>query len=345
MDRWGKALVEWIEIPSVTGEEGAYADALARALGRLGVATERQELAPGRWNLLARAGVPAVVLCTHPDTVPPWFGSRVSRGVVHGRGACDAKGAAAAMLAAAERLLAEGEDRFGFLFTAGEETDSAGAVLAERELGAAWCGAPWSPRHVIVGEPTDGRFVSAHKGLFKASLLASGVAGHSSQAVGPSAVHELVHALGRLLEASWGEHPLLGAGTLNVGTLDGGLAPNVVAPHATCSLLVRTVEPPEAVRARVEAVLGPHVALAPELKAYAPVEFLVPGDPSLHDAGPPVAVAFGTDAPHLGRFGRPLLMGPGSILDAHTETEKLALAELDGAAARYARCVRWLLER
>ena len=135
--------------------------------------------------------------------------------------------------------------------------------------------------------------------------------------------------------------PVAAAGVVE----DGGLAANVVAPHATCSLLVRTVEPPEDVRARVEAALGEHVALAGETKAYSPVEFLVPDEPALHDAGPPHAVAFGTDAPHLGRFGRPLLMGPGSILDAHTETEKLALAELDAAAGRYARCVRWLLER
>ncbi len=100
-----RTLLEWIDVPSVTGSEGDYGDALARACSSIGLDVERQELAPGRFNVLARARAPRVVLCTHQDTVPPWFPPREDRELVHGRGACDAKGPAVAMLAAAKALL------------------------------------------------------------------------------------------------------------------------------------------------------------------------------------------------------------------------------------------------
>lgn len=334
MDAWFRTLCDWIEIPSITGDEASYGDALARRLTELGFDVERQELAPGRFNVLARAGAPRAVLCTHLDTVPPFIGVREERARIHGRGACDAKGQAVAMIAAAERLLAAGEDRVGLLFTVGEETDSAGAALANARLAE-----PWDPAYVIVGEPTDLRFVAAGKGSFKGRLDARGVAGHSSQNVGPSAVHELVHCAHRLLRESWGEHPLLGKGTLNIGQIEGGVAANVVAAHAHAEIFVRTVEPIEKVRARVESCLSEHVALSLHAKACAPIEFSVP------EGETGTAIAFGTDVPHLSRWGRPVLMGPGSILDAHTDHEKIEKRDLEEAVARFERVVHWALAR
>lgn len=324
-------LLAWVDIQSVTGSEGDYGDALARRLVEAGFDVERQSLSPGRFNVLARAGSPRVVLCTHQDTVPPWFPAREDREFVHGRGACDAKGPAVAMIRAAEALLAAGEDRIGFLFTVGEETDSAGASLANARLAE-----PWSPRYVIVGEPTGGRYVRAGKGTFKARLIARGVAGHSSQAIGPSAVHELVHCAHRLLEKRWGDHPVLGPGNVNIGTVHGGVAPNVVAEHAEADVLVRTVEPVAVVRARIDRCLGDHVQLDANARGYAPVEFDVPEG---HEG---IAIAFGTDVPYMPRFGTPLLYGPGSILDAHTDHEKVSKRALDEAAAEYEKAVRWL---
>ena len=327
-----KPLVDWIEIPSVTGAERDYADAVARHLQAVGFQVERQELSPGRFNLLARTGVPEVVFCTHLDTVPPWFGARVEGGRIHGRGACDAKGPLLAMIAAARALLEEErEQRIGFLLTVGEETDSAGAALANARLAE-----PWRPRATILGEPTGNRYVAGHKGVYKARLLAHGVAGHSSRPIGPSAVHELVASAQRLLEESWGQHPVLGPGTLNVGTIQGGVAANVVADRAEASLLVRTVEPPELTERRIRACLSPHVELEAAFKSYGPTEFLVPAG---HEGIP---VAFGTDAPHLPRWGRQLLYGPGDIIDAHTDHEHVDVASLEQAAAEYRRVAREL---
>jgi acetylornithine deacetylase len=332
VERLVEDLVDWIEIPSITGTEGDYGDALQRRLESLGFDCERQALEPGRFNLLARAGRPEVVFCTHLDTVPPFFGSRRDADHVYGRGACDAKGQAAAMVEAGRRLLGAGVREFGYLFTTGEETDSAGARLADERLAE-----PWAPHHVLIGEPTGNRFVRGHKGICKVALEARGVAGHSSQDVGPSAVHELVHCVQRLLASTWGEHPVFGRGTLNVGEIRGGVAANVVAAEASAELLVRTVEAPELVLERIRGLLSEHVRIRGAFKSYGPVEFEVPAGQAAE------VVAFGTDAPHMRRWGRALLCGPGSILDAHTAAEKVPTRELERAAGLYVETVASLI--
>lgn len=326
-------LLDWIDIDSVTGGEGDYGDALVRRLTELGFSAERQTVEEGRFNVLARAGDPLVVFCTHLDTVPPWFGPRREGQIVHGRGACDAKGPALAMIEAAQRITAAGEERIGFLFTIGEETDGAGAQFANEALAA-----PWAPRFTIVGEPTDNTFIQGGKGVYKCKLHAKGVAGHSSQPIGPSAIHELVGAIQRMLSDEWGSSDLFGAGTINFGEIEGGLAANVVAPSASANVLVRAVESPEVVEARIVSHLGEHVEIEPG-KGYGPVRFVVPDG----SAGP--VVAFGTDAPFLGRWGEPLLYGPGSIRDAHTAHEHLTEDSFERAVADYERTALDLLAR
>lgn len=329
-----KTLVDWIEIQSVTGSEKDYADALGRHLEGIGFDVETQEVSPERYNVLARTGRPEVIFCTHIDTVPPWFGSKVDADFVHGRGACDAKGPAIAMITAAAELLGAGESRIGMLFTVGEEIDSIGAKLANDLLAE-----PWTPRYTIVGEPTGNRFVAGHKGIVKGHLCARGVAGHSSQDVGPSAVHELCHAISGLVGREWGDHSVLGTGTINFGKIEGGVAPNVVADAARSTLLLRSVEPVEVSLAKIREKLGEHVEFQTDFKNYPPVEFLVPPG----QEGMPVA--FGTDAPHMPRWGQPLLYGPGHILDAHTDHERVEKSSLERSVVDYRDTARWLLER
>ncbi|MEO6711295.1 MAG: M20/M25/M40 family metallo-hydrolase [Planctomycetota bacterium] len=329
-----QTLQDWIAVPSITGAEADYADLLGRYLLSRGFAVERQEVAAGRFNLLARAGQPEVVFCTHLDTVPPFISPSEDGDFVRGRGSCDAKGPALAMIEAGAKLLAGGEDRIGFLFTVAEETDSLGAQIANARLAE-----PWRPRFTIVGEPTDNRFVSGHKGIFKARLVAEGVARHSSQPGGPSAIHELVHCLAHMLEEDWGVHADLGPGSLNVGEVAGGIAPNVVADQASATLLLRSVESPQVTEAKLRKHLSGHVHLDCLYKNYGPVEFHVPAG---HEGTP---VAFGTDAPHLGRWGTPLLYGPGRIVDAHTEHECISKRSLEAAIEVYAKTAGDLLAR
>jgi acetylornithine deacetylase len=323
LDPLTSLLVDYIEIPSVTGDEEDYGNALARSLEQRGLAVERQEVEPGRFNLLARAGQPEVVFCTHLDTVPPFFGSRVDADFVYGRGSCDAKGQAVSMLSAVENLLNAGEDRVGLLFTVGEEVLGDGAMHANASLAD-----PWAPRFIVVGEPTGSRFVKAHKGVFHAQLTAHGVAGHSSQDIGPSAVHELVQALERILAAKWGRAEGIGSGTVNLGCIEGGVAPNVVAEFAKASFLLRSVEDPAVVQDRLLDLLGEHVELRVNDGPYGPVRFHVP------EGEEGVVVAFGTDAPYLPKWGQPLLFGPGAIIDAHTDHEKVSRSEMAAASAR-----------
>ena len=326
-------LCDWVAIDSVTGHEGDYGDALARHVARLGFGVERQELGAGRFNVLARADEPRLVFCTHLDTVPPWFGPRRAAGTIYGRGSCDAKGPALAMIEAGRRLLDSGERRFGYLFTVGEETDSAGAQLANARSGETW-----RPSFTIIGEPTENRFVRGHRGVFKGHLQAHGVAGHSSKPLGPSAIHELVRAIHGMLGEVWGEHPLFGRGSINFGRIEGGLAANVVAPSASATVMVRAVEEPARIEARMRAHLGKDVELVVD-KSYGPVEFLVPG------GGDTYIVGFGSDAPWLTRFGQRLLYGPGDIGDAHTDHEMLAEDSFHRAVADYERTARELLSR
>lgn len=329
-----RRLVDFIEVPSITGDEADYGDALSRDLERRGFSVETQEVEPGRWNVLARAGDPKVVFCTHLDTVPPFFGSRVEHGHVFGRGACDAKGQAVVQVDAAEALLRAGEDRVGLLFTVGEEGPGDGARAANAALSD-----PWDPRFTLVGEPTGSKFVRAGKGVLHAELCAHGVAGHSSQDIGPSAIHELVQAIERMLAVSWGHAEDIGPGTINFGTISGGVASNVVAEEARSVLLVRTVESPEVVQDRLLGLLGEHVDLHVSKNAYGPVRFHVP------EGEEGIVVAFGTDAPHLSRWGTPLLFGPGAILDAHTADEKVAIADLGAASVRLQSVASELLAR
>src|SRR5688572_9889286 len=163
-----------IDIPSTTDNELEHERFLASVLRELGFAIEEQEVSPGRLNLFAVRGAPRVVLCSHLDTVPPFFPSEETAEHLFGRGACDTKGIIAAMVTAGERLLVESIRDFAFLFVVGEETDSIGAKRANLHFGGR------GSEYVIVGEPTESRFARASKGALTCTLAFDGVAAHSA---------------------------------------------------------------------------------------------------------------------------------------------------------------------
>ena len=135
-----------IDIDSTTGQEGPVARVLAEYLRGRGYSVLEQPVAADRINVVAAVGEPALVFSTHFDCVPPFFPSRVEGGILHGRGACDAKGILAAQVAAAERLRAAGETRIGLVFVAGEERGSDGAKAANTIASQS--------KYLINGEPT-----------------------------------------------------------------------------------------------------------------------------------------------------------------------------------------------
>jgi acetylornithine deacetylase len=326
----------FVDIPSVTGDEAAMAEASATALRGIGFDAVLHPVAPNRANVLATLDAPRVLLCTHLDTVPPHLPARCDATALWGRGACDAKGIMAAMIAAAERLAADGVRDVGLLFVVGEETDSIGARHANATLHLP------AVRYTIVGEPTSSAFARAQKGGFKWTVRVRGTAAHSGYPEqGRSAILALLELLQAVRDADWGHDPLLGAGTANIGVVRGGLRANIVPAEAEAEIHVRVVDGVAAVRERVHALVA---------QAALPAEWSeeISNDPQHLDTIPGEAttvVAFNTDVAHLARFGKRLLAGPGSILDAHGAHEHIELHELRAAVDLYERAVHHLRAR
>jgi acetylornithine deacetylase len=314
-----------INIDSTTGREAEAGEWLARELRSLGYHVVEQPLERGCANVIATLDPPAVVLSTHYDCVPPFFPSRIENGRLYGRGACDAKGIVAAQVAAAERLRASGERRVGLLFVAGEERGSDGAAAANTV-------APGS-RFLINGEPTDNRLGIATRGVLRVRLEASGRAAHSAvPEQGESAIDKLIDALVLLRSIPLPSNDELGSTYYSVGLIEGGVAPNVISPHAWAEVLFRTVGPAEEV---LEAIrpLDALVASEEVLRVAAVRLQTVPGFDT-------AVFAFTTDVPFLDRWGVPLLFGPGSILVAHTADEHLEIAHLNRAIDAYEQLAR-----
>jgi acetylornithine deacetylase len=326
--------LELIDIPSPTGDEPAVCHALERILRQLGFQCSRQQLDDDRFNLLAVTDErPRVLLCSHTDTVPPFIASSEDDDYVYGRGACDTKGIIAAMISAGERLIDEGVREFGYLFVVGEETDSIGAKRANEHF------ANIGSEFVIVGEPTESRFVRASKGAFTATVGFGGTAAHSAHPErGDSAIVKLVAALSEINSTDWGHHQLLGTATVNVGVIRGGERPNIVPAKAEAEMIFRCVDPPELVEQQLRSIVGKHGGEILKCHGNPPVFMVVPEGESS------VVVAFNTDVPHLGRLGKPLLFGPGSILDAHSEGEKIGKSEILSAVRTYRDLVVSLLQ-
>jgi len=264
------------------------------------------------------------------DTVPPFFGSREDGDFIWGRGSCDAKGIIAAMIAAAEKLLAAGTRNFGLLLVVGEERNSAGARAA--------AATPRGSRFLINGEPTENRLALGSKGALRYEITAHGKLAHSAYPeLGHSAIHTLLDVLHDIRQIPLPQDALLGHSTLNIGTIDGGRAPNVVADHAEAEIMIRTVGDPAKTREAVSAATAG--------RAEAREVFYTPAVQLAKVEGlPTTVVAFTTDIPSFeGTWGQPFLVGPGSIHVAHSSEERIPKKELSEAVDIYARMATQLL--
>jgi acetylornithine deacetylase len=323
-----------VDIESTTGHEknvGDYLFAHLSALaGQHGGRVERMAAEANRDNIFAAWGEPVVTLSTHMDTVPPFFASREDGEFIWGRGACDAKGIIAAMIAAAEKLLAAGTRNFALLFVVGEERNSVGAKVA--------AAAPRKSRFLINGEPTENRLALGCKGALRFEITARGKLAHSAYPeLGHSAIHTLLDVLQDIRQIPLPEDTLLGRSTLNIGTIDGGRASNVVADLAEAEIMFRTVGDPAEIRRAVLAAAGNRVEAREVL--HTPAVQL-----AKFDGLPTTIVAFTTDIPTFeGAWGEPFLIGPGSIHVAHTAEERISKKELSEAVELYARMATQLI--
>jgi len=325
-----------IDIESITENEKRVGEYLRTFLSGLAARTngtaETMQVSPERFNVYAEWGRPVVTLSTHMDTVPPFVASREDDDCIYGRGACDAKGIIAAMVGAAEKLLESGTRNFALLFVVGEEKNSAGADVAAR--------APRGSRYLIDGEPTESKVALGSKGMLRYEIIASGKMAHSAYPeLGESAIEKLIDALDAIRRVALPEDPLLGKTTVNIGTISGGRAPNIVPDAAKAELAIRVVGEVGAVDRIVRQAVGARAEVK-EILRFPTIRL------GSLDGFPTSVVSFSTDVPVLSpAWGEPFLFGPGSIHVAHTPGEKIAKAELLEAVDTYAGMVQMLLKR
>jgi len=320
------------DIESTTGQEAAVGAALANELTALGYNVERMPVEADRFNVWAthpQQPRPELVLSTHMDTVPPFIPSSETAERIYGRGSCDAKGIIAVQIATAEKLKAEGL-HVGLLFLVGEERDSQGAQVANQQ--------PRGSKFLINGEPTENRLAIASKGTLRVELVASGKMAHSAYPeLGESAIEKLLDALEKIRRIKLPTNPKAGPCTMNIGLIEGGRAPNVIPDYGCAHLLYRLVGPADELRQQLTSA----AAGKAEAKFILEIPYMefttIPGIETM-------VAAFTTDIPALTAWGKPLLVGPGSIHVAHTDGEYIEKQHLLAAIDLYARIASDLLD-
>ncbi len=323
-----------MNIPSVSGEEQAVGFYLRDYLESLGWTVELQAVSETQNNVIAYLNAaPRVWLSTHMDTVPPFIAPTEDDEKIYGRGSCDAKGIIAAQIVAAEELRGEGIEDIGLLYTIEEERASTGAKVANLHPLAAKC------EYMINGEPTDNDLAIGSKGTFRLKIRTSGKAAHSAYPEeGESAIEKLIDILSDIRDTQFPNDDFFGETTVNIGTIEGGLALNVIPPKAEAGLAIRLTTKREPVEEIIRKVVADRGEIE-VLSCSEPVRMLEV------DGFTQKVVRFTTDIPHLPNWGRPLLLGPGSILVAHTKDEFVLKKDLEEAVGLYTNLVRDLLKR
>ncbi len=320
---------ELLSVESTTGRERDAVDLVARWLVARGWNVSLQEVEPGRSNVWATRRGGGVTLSTHLDTVPPYVPPRLEGSRLYGRGSSDAKGIAAAMMIAAQRLADTGEERVDLLFVVGEEKGSPGARAANR--------LPATSKFLVNGEPTESKLASGCKGAQRVIVRVRGREAHSAYAhLGSSALEPLLDMLPQLRELVLPVDPILGETTYNIGVLRAGTEANIVPGLAEAEIMIRLVGDIGPVKqaftewagTRAELIWGSHI---PAQYFHVLSGFEV--EP----------VAYTSDIPLLNRWGTPLLFGPGSIHVAHTPIEYIDVVELEASVGAYERIIRTLL--
>lgn len=323
-----------VDIESITENEKAMGDYLFQHLSSLASTTggkvEKMDVEADRFNLLACWGDPVVTLSTHIDTVPPFFASREDSEFIWGRGACDTKGIIAAMIFAVRQLLEDGHRNIALLFVVGEERNSTGAACAARNGRGS--------KFLINGEPTENKLALGSKGALRLELSTHGRMAHSAYPeLGESAILKLLDILDDLRRLPLPKDDVLGQSTLNIGTIAGGRAPNVIADEARAELFFRLIDDGDSVERMTQQAVNGRGDLKKILVLPAVHLGSVPGfETSI--------VAYTTDIPGFqGAWGKPFLFGPGSIHVAHTSEERIPKKQLLDAVPLYKQLVKYLL--
>jgi acetylornithine deacetylase len=308
-------LMKIMSIDSTSSQEDSLADYLLMNLEPEGAKLEIIKTKNGFKNLFYKWGKPEIIFCTHYDCVPPFIIPKSRDKVIYGRGACDAKGQIAVMLEVCKSLYQNGENNFGLLLVAGEETGSYGAKAANSYIKGC--------KYVIIGEPTENKLIKAAKGNILFEIEVNGKSCHSGYPqYGGDAILKAIDFISRLRNKKFEVDDKLGETTFNISQLHSDNACNVVSDKVIFKLFFRTT-------------FKTHFEIENILKSFATDEIKIRklyGDEPMEyftiEGFEADIVSFGSDAPELGNLGRVLMYGPGSILTAHTENEQITMDEL-----------------
>ena len=238
------------------------------------------------------------------------------------------------MIATAERLR-DAELPVALLFVVGEEVTHDGAHAANEAITAGVV--PKTSRFIINGEPTESTLALGTKGAIRVTVRTKGQAAHSAYPhLGHSATRDLVKLLAELDQVTFPTEELLGETTVNIGSLAGGVADNVVAPSAEARLMIRLVTPDTDVRRIIESWAEGRASLE-----WGPM--VPPVRLGVVDGFKTSVAAFATDIPALTNWGTPFLFGPGSIHVAHRDDEFIEETELLASVDAYERIARAVL--
>jgi acetylornithine deacetylase len=316
-----------IGIRSLSGEEQQITSFLTDAFRLKGWPVELLPVEGTRANILVSFGTPEILFTTHTDIVPgpeQLFTPVVRDSRLYGRGACDTKGIIATMVAVVDRLRSRGETNFGLLLVVGEELDGIGARKAAEQLKGR------GVRYIINGEPTECKIMRAHKGGFDLKIICEGTACHSGYPqLGDDANDRLIKLLNSIVNTQWPSDPDLGDTTVNCGLIRGGTAGNIVSPYAEARVLFRTVSDHKGILNAVESILPPRTRVEIMYNVAPVVMREIDGIPS-------DVAAYCTDIPNFAALeAECVLYGPGTILAAHTDTENIALQDIQDAIIGY----------
>jgi aspartate aminotransferase len=333
-------LGQLMQIPSISNDEHDIGLFLEQHLQGLGYTVERIPISPDsrRCNVYAYLGASRktrICLTSHMDTVPPHIPMRLTPNTIYGRGSCDDKGPLAAQIIALEELRVEGRVQPGdvsLLFVVGEEKGGPG-MIAANSMNLSW-------EAVVFGEPTEGKLAVGHKGHFVFELTSEGVPAHSGYPQrGRSAISVMTAVVTALERTRYPSSDTIGPSTFHCGQIIGGVGYNILAAQCTALCAVRVASDLPGIERLVEAVVSEHEYVRLDKKFMYPELYLdhdVPGMGTM-------PVAFGTDAPRLKGEHKKYLYGPGSILVAHGDNERIEIGELIESVQVYKRIVEHCL--
>jgi len=307
--------MDLIKIPSPSGEEKEIGEFLVKRLEKS--FNVKKQVVGNRFNILATKGNPRLILTTHIDTVPKQIEIKEDDEWIYGRGACDTKGIIASMISASEEAVRLGYSNFGLLFDVSEESDFLGIKKAVNLV---------NPELVIVGEPTEFKIVKGQKGLLGLRIKCIGKsAPGSTPEKGISAINELINMLFAIKGLELPFDKELGKTTINIGKINGGTAPNVVADYAEAIMEIRTTRLNEEIINLINKNIPKD-----SIDILYSFEYVLTDNILLNKFGfEKIIVPYFTEMYFWSKKTKSFVFGPGQYEFAHTDNEKIKKKDLE----------------